>query len=155
MTYSRMTFRALSSQFGQMARSIQMIDGSIQLTVNQKRLAKVATSPCYCYCRPHQTHGEWILRHQLSETAIGQIPQHLTEDLETLVTNLVPDYGWLEVSIQDFRVTSYLIHVPQEHPVTLRPANWTEQPQVAVRGRKAVKGAYRSRSKRRRETKET
>lgn len=141
MTHSRTTYRELSSHLGQMARSIQMIDGSIQLTVNQKRLAKVAASPCYCYCRPHQTRDEWILRQQLSATDIGQMPQYLTEDLEKLVTHLVPDYGWVEVSVHDFRVTGYLIHVPQEHPVTRRPADWMEQPHAAVRGRKTVKGA--------------
>jgi hypothetical protein len=99
-----------------MARSIQLSDGSIRLTVNQQRLAKIATSPSYCHHRPHQTRNEWTLRHQLSETAVRQIPKHLTTELETLVTHLVPDFGWVEVSIHDFHVTGYLIHVPQEPP---------------------------------------
>ena len=141
MTHSRMTYRELSSRFGQMARSIQLIDGSIRLTVNQKRLAKVDTSLFYCHHRTHQSRDEWTLRHQLSATAVGQIPKHLTKDLETLVTHLVPDFGWVEVSFHDSRVTGYLIHVPQEHPVTRKPADWTEQPTVALRNRKAVEGA--------------
>jgi hypothetical protein len=99
-----------------MARAIQLSEGSIRLTVNQQRLAKIATSPSYCHHRPHQTRNEWTLRHQLSETAVRQIPKHLTTELENLVTHLVPDFGWVEVSIHDFRVIGYLIHVPQEPP---------------------------------------
>ncbi len=51
MTHPRVTLRTLSSRFAQMARSIQMSEGSFRLIVNQQRLAKIATSPSYCHHR--------------------------------------------------------------------------------------------------------
>jgi hypothetical protein len=56
MTHPRTTFRVLSSRFGAMARAIQLSEGSIRLTVNQQRLAKIATSPSYCH--PQHELGE-------------------------------------------------------------------------------------------------
>jgi len=116
MTHRRSLLRDLTVYFGQVARDIQMIDGSIRLTVNQQWLAKIATSLSYYHHRSHHTHGAWTLRHDLWETAVRRIPDHVTRDLETMVTDLVPDFGWVEVNIHNFDVTNIMIHVSLQPP---------------------------------------
>lgn len=116
MTQRNTVLRDLSVRFGQMARNIQMSDGSFRLTVNQQRLAKIATSLNYYHHRPHRRHSSWTLRRDLWDTAVQQIPEHVTRELEALVTDLVPDFGWLEVNIHDFHVTNIMIHVSLEPP---------------------------------------
>jgi hypothetical protein len=116
MAHRRSLLRELTVHFGQLARDIQMSDGSIRLTVNQQWLAKIATSLSYYHHRPHHTHSAWTLRHDPWDTAVRQIPKHVTSDLETMVTDLVPDFGWVEVSIHNFDVSNIMIHVSLQPP---------------------------------------
>ena len=116
MTHHRTTLRNLAIRFGQLAQEIHMGDGSFRLTVNQQRLAKISTSLSYYHHRPHAKQSSWKLRHDLWKTAVGQIPKHVTSELEQMITDLVPDFGWMEINIHDCHVTHIMIHISFEPP---------------------------------------
>jgi hypothetical protein len=116
MTHRGSLLRRLFTCFGQLAQDIQLSDGSIWLHVNQQRLAKIATSLRYYHHRPHSKHSSWTLRHDPWETAVGQIPDHVTSEMEEMVTDLVPDFGWVEINFRDCHVSYIMIHVSFEPP---------------------------------------
>jgi hypothetical protein len=94
-----------------LAHRIGLSDDTLRFTVDKGWLVKIEALTRFRACRPAKQQGMW--RSSATPTSLlwSKLNQHLSSDLENVLTSLPGDYGFVEAEFKRGKVASITIRM--------------------------------------------